>query len=511
MRTYIKSILSVAVLAMTFTACEKIGDFGDINKSPNSASDPNTGMFFAASALQVRNTIMTSNSYDPWMQEWNGYIAEAMNNQFGSLTSTTTFGTGTYYLSIMNQMNKIIELNQDEATKNASYVTVFGSTNNQIAVAMTYKAFFMMMATDIVGPLPYSEAFKGDSEDIWEPKFDSVQDIYTALDKELNEAYALFDEKGTLSSNYDILYKGDVAKWKKFNAAVRMMLAIKLSDVDAATGKSRFAKAYSDGSMTKVADGLHYTFSTQSSSWFYGIGNKGLTSANKRFGANKFIVEALKEYKDPRLFSYFTLDGYLGKREGDPKDFDAYYGITFGHPDNNPVIADAAKACSIADRYCEPLATYGVITTARILLIEAEAAQRGWISADAATLYEAGIRASFEFEGLEDADADAYVAAHPLPSDSAKAIEEIAMQRWFAGFLTNGVEQWSDWRRLNVPKLPLTDFQASSAAGSTYPTRLAYSSEMDSNPVQRDEAVKNFLGGENTAWKRLWWDVADND
>ena len=85
------------------------------------------------------------------------------------------------------------------------------------------------------------------------------------------------------------------------------------------------------------------------------------------------------------------------------------------------------------------------------------------------------------------------------------------MQRWFAGFLTNGVEQWSDWRRLNVPKLPLTDFQASSAAGSTYPTRLAYSSEMDSNPVQRDEAVKNFLGGENTAWKRLWWDVADND
>jgi hypothetical protein len=509
MRTYIKSIFTVAVLAVALTGCAKFGDFGDINKSPNNASDPNTGMFFAASALQVRNTIMTSNSYDPWMQLWTGYIAEAMNNQFGSLTSTSTFSTSTYYLSIMGQMNKIIALNQDEATKDASYVKAFGSTENQIALAMTYKAFFMMMATDIVGPLPYSEAFKGDSEDIWEPKFDSVQDIYTALDNELNTAYAMFNVNGTLSSNYDILYHGDVAKWKKFNAAVRMMLAIKLSDVDPATGKSRFAKAYSDGSMTKVEDGLHYTFSTQSSAWFYGIGNKNLTAANKRFGPNKFFIEALKEYKDPRLFSYFTLDGYLGKREGDPKDFDAYHGITFGQPTNNPVIEDASKACSVADRYCEALATYGVITTARILLLEAEAAQRGWISADAKTLYEAGIKASFEFEEVDGADE--YIAAHPLPSDGAEAIKEIVMQRWFAGFLKNGVETWSDWRRTNVPKLPLTEYQAISAAGSTYPVRLAYGTDMDSNPDQRDAAVATLLGGSNTPWTRLWWDVADND
>ncbi len=509
MRTYIKSIFCIASLALMLAGCQKIGDFGDINKSPNSASDPNTGMMFAASALQVRNTIMTSNSYDPWMQLWTGYIAEAMNNQFGSLTSTTTFSTSTYYLSIMGQMNKIIALNTDEATKDATYVKAFGSTENQIAVAMTYKAFFMMMGTDIVGPLPYSDAFKGDSDDIWEPKFDSVQDIYTALDKELNEAYAMFNTSGTLSSNYDILFKGSVAKWKKFNAAVRMMLAIKLSDVDPATGKARFAKAYSDGSMTQVSDGLHYTFSTQTSAWFYGIGNKSLTSANKRFAANTFIVEALKEYKDPRLFSYFTLDGYMGKRPGDPKDFDAYLGIRLGAASNTPVLEDAAKACSIADRYCEALATYGVITTARILLIEAEAAQRGWISADAATLYAAGIKASFEFEGVEGADA--YIAAHPLPTDGAEAIKEIAMQRWFAGFMTNGVEQWSDWRRLNVPKLPLSEYQKTSCPGTTYPVRLSYGADMDSNVDERDAAIKAFLNNNDSPWQRLWWDVADND
>ena len=509
MRTYIKSILVIAILTLSLAGCKKFGDFGDINKSPNSASDPNTGMLFASAATAVRGMIMTSNSYDPWMMLWTGYIAEAMNNQFGSLTSTVTFSTSGYYLSDMNLMNKIIEYNNDEATKDATYVTVFGSAKNQIAVAMTMKAFFMMTATDIVGPLPYEDAFKGDSEDNWKPKFDSVQDIYTALDKELNDAYGMFDTSGSLSKEYDILFNGDVAKWKKFNAAVRMMLAIKLSDVDPATGKTRFAKAYSDGSMTDVEDGLHYTFSTQSSAWFYGIGNKNLSSANKRFGANKFIVEALKEYKDPRLFSYFTLDGYLGHRAGDPTDFDAYYGITLGHANNNDVIADAAKACSIADRYCEALATYAIIPTSRILLIEAEAAQRGWISADAKALYAAGIKASFEFSGVDGADE--YIAAHPLPTDGAEAIKEIVMQRWFAGFLTDGVEIWADWRRTNTPKLPLTEYQKISVDGKTYPVRLGYGTDMDSNMEQRDAAVKATFGGNDTPWQRLWWDVADND
>ena len=206
----------------------------------------------------------------------------------------------------------------------------------------------------------------------------------------------------------------------------------------------------------------------------------------------------------------FTLDGYMGKRPGDPEDFDAYYGITLGHANNNDVLADAAKACSIADRYCEALATYGVITTARILLLEAEAAQRGWISADAKALYAAGIKASFEFEGVKEG-VDEYIAAHPLPTDGAEAIKEIVMQRWFAGFLTDGVEIWSDWRRTNTPKLPLTDYQLNSIDGKTYPVRLGYGSEMDSNKTQRDEAVKTYFGGDNTAWKRLWWDVADND
>ena len=54
-------------------------------------------------------------------------------------------------------------------------------------------------------------------------------------------------------------------------------------------------------------------------------------------------------------------------------------------------------------------ASLPVITAARVLLTEAEAAVRGWISADAKALYEAGIKSSFEQWGATGADE--YIAA----------------------------------------------------------------------------------------------------
>mgnify|MGYP001274170846 CR=1 FL=1 len=105
--------------------------------------------------------------------------------------------------------------------------------------------------------IPYTEAVKGD-DGIFTPKYDTQQFIYEDLDRDLSEAYSQFDESGTLNKEFDILYSGNIARWKKFNASVRMMLAIKLSDVDPAAGKARFAKAYADGGMTSNDDRLEY-------------------------------------------------------------------------------------------------------------------------------------------------------------------------------------------------------------------------------------------------------------
>lgn len=505
--------IASAALVTIFTSCN-MGDFGDLNVSPNKPSEAYTSMLFTYSARYVRNFTMNSYEYDPWTQLRTGYLSEAKNNQFGGMTTTTTFGTSSYYLYVIKNLNTIIEMNESEETKNEVSVVSFGDNANQIAVAKTLRAFFYMTLTDILGPLPYSDAFKGESEDNWEPKFDSQEDIYAGLDADLREAYTQFNTSGSLS-NADIIYNGDISKWKKFNATLRAMMAIKMADVDPVNGKERFAQAYQDGIITDVADGFHYTFDTNSSAyaWMYYIGNMEYSGRSLAFVPNKVIVDALKEYQDPRMFSYFTLDGYRGTVEGDPADFNAYKGVPFGLATNDEVVSAAEGCCSVAASYCDPQATYGVITAARSLLVAAEAAELGWIEADPKALYEAGIRASFDFQATyhtEVSGVDEYINRVALSGDKDTAIKQIVMQRFLAGFMTDGIESWSDWRRYNIPVLPIYEGHTDNGV-EVYPYRLSYSdTDKQYNVVNSQEAIDTYLNGNDGMWERVWWDVADN-
>ena len=154
-------------------------------------------------------------------------------------------------------------------------------------------------------------------------------------------------------------------------------------------------------------------------------------------------------------------------------------------------------------------ATIPVIPAARVLFTEAEAAFRGWISADAKKLYEAGIAASFEQWGVSGA-AD-YIASPAVAYNIGNALEQIALQRWIASYMSDGVEAWSDWRRLDIPKMPVGP-GAYDNGNTHYPYRLGFYSDTDVayNKDNYLEAVQMLRGGVDDVNSRLWWDVADN-
>ena len=145
-----------------------------------------------------------------------------------------------------------------------------------------------------------------------------------------------------------------------------------------------------------------------------------------------------------------------------------------------------------------------------ILFTEAEAAARGWISADAKKLYEAGIKSSFEQWGATGADE--YIASAKVAFDESKAIEQIAIQRWIAGYLSDGVEAWSDWRRLDIPKMYVGP-EAAKQGNTHFPYRLAFYSGHDPelNTDQYEAALKDLSDGVDDVNNRVWWDVADNE
>ena len=507
-------ILSVLAVTFLFSACN-VKDFGDINKDPNNPSTAFTNYLFTEACTYVPRFVLgnATNGYDPWQQEWTGYISESNNNQYGPLSTTVQWSdVGGVYLYALRNLNQIIEMNEDPEQKDLSNVGIFGSNDNQIAVAKTLSAFYYMSVTDIVGPIVMSEAFKGKSEDNWQPKYDPQDQVYKQLDDMLKDAYAKFDESEDLDGSADILYNGDVAKWKKFNASLRMLLAIKMCDVDPANGKARFAAAYADGGMESAADSFMYTYDDLTWNRLYYWVSPDYTGAGFTQVPNKFIVDQMKELKDDRMWAYFDIVGYRGSRDESifPRDqYTSFYGVPFGLSSNDAVNAWVDCCASINSKLIGMEATIPVIPAARVLLTEAEAAYRGWISADAKTLYEAGIKASFEQWGVNTADA--YIASPAVAYNASNGLEQIAIQRWIASYMSDGVEAWSDWRRLDIPKMPVGPGAYDNGV-THYPYRLRYYTDYDVayNTANYQEAVKLLRGGVDDTNSRLWWDVEPN-
>lgn len=513
MKTTHRIIATAVALAIILPSCDSLTDFGDINKSPNAPSTAYSEYLFSYACRYVPYFVLGSatNGYDPWQQEWTGYLSESKNNQYGPLGTTSQYSTSTIYLYPLKNLHLIVQMNEDEAQKGNPNVVSFGSNANQIAAAKTLAAFYYMSLTDINGPIILSEAFKGASDDNWKPAYDSQESVYTQLDESLSQAYRMFDESSSLSAA-DILYKGDISKWKKFNASLRMLLAIKLCDVAPAVGKARFAAAYNDGGMKSVSDGFNFRYDDLSWNMLYYWCSPDYSGAGFNAVPNMFIVEQMKELKDNRMFKYFDIEGYKGARDPAkfPRDLhSSFYGNPFGLKDNNAVAAFNNVCCCVNSSLLAIDATVPVIPTARVLLTEAEAAFRGWISADPKTLYEKGIMASFEQWGADGA-AD-YIASDGVAYIDSDGLNRIAIQRWIASYLSDGVEVWSDWRRLDIPYMPVGP-GAIDIGNMHYPYRIGYYSDTDIayNYENYLKAVAQLSGGKDDISNRVWWDVADN-
>ena len=284
-----------------------------------------------------------------------------------------------------------------------------------------------------------------------------------------------------------------LAKWKKLNASLRMMMAIKLSDVAPEIGKARFAKAYADGGMTDNSELLEYKYlpETANQNPLY---TNIIEGGRKDFAPSKTILDQLIAYNDPRLKEYAV-----------PNSEGEYNGVPFGLTKTE--IAQYTDMAFFNERYYQQDAPIVVISPSHILLIEAEAAIRGWIGGNAEELYNAGIKASFGQYGIGSEEFDKYIIqdAIKLTGSDTEKIEKIAMQRWLANFMQDGVEAWSDWRRLNVPNIK----PGPSATITHIPyRRVYYPDDYNTNKANYDAAIA--AQGPDNFDTRVWWDTSDN-
>ncbi len=411
-----------------------------------------------------------------------------------------------YYRNVLKQVGDVVERTRDNPERSNLYNS-----------ARIWKAYAFMIITDTYGDIPYFEGGKGYMEDIIQPKYDPQEVIYKDILKELDEASAALDASKPVELT-EILYGGDVAKWKRFGYSLMLRAAMRLSKVEPNTAQTYVAKAVAGGLMQSNADNATMRHTALYNNY---IAQHLAAREKTNFYLAAPFVNYLKANNDPRLAVIAVR--YVGAKGGPEQvasrastDPVVQVGMPMGY-DNitiNTVLAQNGVA-SLWDFSQVNLNTVlkidapeFFVTYAQTQLLLAEAVVRGWTTGDAPVLFANGIRAHMEQMALYDAKAtiseegiENYLQAHPL--EAGRELEQINTQYWVASFL-NGPELFANFRRSGYPTLSKNPYPASEITGE-FIRRMPYpDSETIVNQANVNEAINRQ--GPNNLDTRVWWD-----
>jgi hypothetical protein len=466
-------IYMLTAMLVIASGCKKFD--GSLNVNPNLPTKA-SGTQLIANAERSLPDISSS----PYGVHYPQHLSNTSFTE-NSRYATVNFNFNGWYTGPLMDLETVINSTTLDANE--------GPVVNQIAVAKILKAYIFWFITDRWGDLPYSEALKG--KDDFTPKYDKQQDIYNSLFSLLDQANAAIIT-GNLKN--DIMYNGDVTKWKKLGNTIHMLMALRLSKVDAAKGTTEFNKAVTNGIMASNSDNFAYPHLADAANenfWYTQMNRMG----RLWYAVSKPLVDTMQVSADPRLPVYAN-KATSGPNSGNYVGLD--YGLTTTvTPTNYSLLGDKLRLQN---------APVYLVTYAQALFALAEAAKLGWITGGditAKTNYESGITNSILQWTGATTGASAYILQPKVLYNPLEAIKQIAIQRWIHLFL-NGYEAWAEWRRTGYPIL----IAAPGANGNNIPRREAYPTiEMSNNTANYNAAVAAFpYGGTDGLNTRVWWD-----
>ncbi|WPR73477.1 SusD/RagB family nutrient-binding outer membrane lipoprotein [Algoriphagus sp. NG3] len=501
----ISKYLLIILVVLYSSACDS--NFDELNTNKVSATSidpvfqlnaaivgcayPNGSLVYDMGVVQQ---IVTPNS---------GLVSGANYNQ-DNRTLTQELWQGYYRNVIKNTRDVITRLEENQTRSNLKEMT------------RIIQAFAFMVLTDDYGSIPYFEGGKGYSDQIYLPVYDSQEAIYADLIKELTEATAALNESGTLESA-DILYQGDVEKWRSFGYSLLLRAGMRLSKVDPSRAEQVVQSAVQGGVILANSDNA---IIRHDPNYTNPIGNFLNATEASNFYLTEPFVNYLKNTNDPRLSAIAVT--YVGAKSGPeqtPANESYEAAIQVGIPMGNDN-AGAVKAASDlglvsfyefaqADRrrVTKNTAPNFLVTASQNYLLMAEARERGWISTGTVEeYYNAGVRAhmnqlgTIDEESVIDAsDINGYLQGNPF--DASNALEQINTQYWVSSFL-NGPEAFANFRRSGYPELAPNPYPGKEVE---FINRLTYPNSEISVNSENVQAAISTQGPDNLATK-VWWD-----
>lgn len=468
------------------TGCHP-GDFGDLNVNPNEPTQANTAALLTGAETSLPQGVINQNSIltSAYANEYVQFLSDKQYTE-NSRYSTIGFNYGPIYTGPLDNLQYIIQLNSDSAT--ASTAAQYGTNSNQIAVATILQSYLFLHLTDRFGDIPFNEALKG--RENFRPAFTPQQEIYDSLFVRLKRMSDMIDEGSTIQG--DVMFNGDMNRWRLFANTMRMVMALRISEVDAARGQVEFNSAMNDGVISSNAENVQYNYLADNNNdnpW------EDAFETRLDYTISKPLADTLNSFGDPRITVYANKATATG----------TYVGMPYGVTESEAGAIPNANVSFLGDALRTQTAPTYIYTYSQVLFSMAEAAKRGWIpggEASAADYYEQAIAASWDQYGVYSEGAfNTYIANAKVAYKPAIGLQQIAVQKWISLFL-NGYEAWAEWRRLDYPIL--NPAPASLNAGGI-PRRQGYPSfEATLNKANYDAAVSR-QGADNLD-TRVWWD-----
>lgn len=458
-------LISAFILPLFFFSCDK--KLTETNISPNALNaeevDPGFVMtdVLSRSAMEMVLAGFAGNTSQCIIDATMQYVQQ---DQGGGVNIKNTFGWKgrgwgyrNFYLPLANS-NYLGKRAKD--SKDSTFLR---------GVSLTMQGYWFGLNTSGWGDVPFSEAMRGE-DDILKPVYDKQKDVFKGLLGYLDEANDAFSNVHTVTDftrSADIMFNGDINKWRAFANSLRLRFLMRLSEktnemmdigVDV---KAEFNKIISDPGKYPVilnsADNAIVLLPGTSASDSYPLGafNQKTEDPYRRQKPGAPFVNFLKETRDPRLTVWLQpvdVPTIIEDRGGDKvimKDSDGkvkkflktfqegadtslFVGlpIALANPDNyngnngndlstirnlDPSIYNSGAAnpfvSYFAPMFRENKSPYlpGIFLTAtEVNFTLAEAAVRGWITGSAEDYFRKGILASLKQYDVNDGDMRVY-------------------------------------------------------------------------------------------------------
>lgn len=460
-----------ALLLLMVAGCKK--DYFDINNNPNQVTAATPSLVLPDALANTGAYINTSFYFlNLWMGYWNWSGNYSINLSDKNYQFTNSFNNGIWTNAYLN-------------LKNYNYIdqqgAALGQPNLQ-AMGKIMKAFHFQILVDTYGNVPYKDALKGTASIL--PSYDNAQDVYDSLFVQIDQGLALFaladkqTEQGLTVLNpgsNDIMFQGDISLWRKFANTLKLRILLRQSEkadrasyiqTQLATIKASGYGFLGAGENASVNPG--YTNSANQQSPLYGAFfqvNGSPTGTNNQYKGNGYAIAFYKQTNDSRLKAYYRPV---------PATTNTFNGTLFGTTDVlvNSQVSDIGPGILKDVTQDAP-----ILSSHESLFMQAEAAQRGWISGDPKTYYQAAITESFINVGRTADEATAYYSQSGVVNvnwdASTDKLQAIIRQKWASENSLAPFEAWSDYRRLGLPADVPISLEPSTSV-KQIPVRLFY-------------------------------------